>query len=111
MANLAPDEITAAWSQTETMVEAKKELLARIGEAFIQLQELVAHKALLESEISDCKEKIGVINDSLAPAVHRIVGGQGNGNGTYTLDFDTREVMEDDGQVPDKRNGKSGSHD
>jgi hypothetical protein len=93
------------WKEAEALKAGEQEMLAKIGAAYLELEELTTRQQLLQKQIQDTKNALGVTQVSLKVAINALVKESGIENGDVTLDFQNRRIVPSNGQVSNSVNG------
>lgn len=94
------------FAEASALHAARKDLLAKVGEAYLHLGEIEASRRQVESQISEYRFKISAVEGALAAANEEIIKDRGLPDGRYEIDYDNQRVVSKDGQVPDSGNSQ-----
>jgi hypothetical protein len=100
-------DIKDLWKEARGLREARKDILADIGQAFLQLELLNAQGRQQRSIVESCQAKLAIIESSLKLTVEGIVGSSEVTDGDWTLDFEHEQVVPKNGTIPNICNNQS----
>ena len=97
--------MTNPWDEATTLRDGEKEVLARIGAAYLELSEITSRQQALQGDIEVNKTVLRSLRDQLNGTLSKIIKESGLEDGDYSIDYQNRKVVPKNGQVSPSLNG------
>lgn len=95
------------WNQLEGMQAAKQQLLAQLGELYMELEKLETQSNGVKNSINGLRSQYGMLSTTFDSMKNALIQNLGITDGVYDIDFANRRVVPH-GQVSNLGNGKPG---
>ncbi len=93
------------WNQLEGMQAAKQQLLAQLGELYMELEALEKQSAGIKHSINSIRSQYSMLSTTYDSLKSSLVQSLGIKDGVYEIDFANRRVVPHE-QVPDIGNSQ-----
>lgn len=93
------------WKQLESMQAAEQQLLAQVGNLYIELEEIEKHREQLRKTIEGMRSQLSILSQTSGSLKNSLISSLGLEDGDYTIDFANRKIVPN-GQAPDSGNGQ-----
>jgi hypothetical protein len=93
-------DIKELWKEAKGLQAARMDLLAQIGQAYMEIERIESEGRGQRSIVETCKAKLSIIESSLKLTVEGIVGANGVEDGEWSLDFEHEQVVPKNGTIP-----------
>jgi len=89
------------WKEAQALKEGEREFLAKIGSAYLELEELNKRSEQLRRTIEESKAALGLAQESMKAVLTKIVDESGvkGKDGDYVIDFQSQRVVPKNGQI------------
>lgn len=87
------------WHQGKAFSAGEQKLLADIGSAYLEIEQIDRRKVDLLATIDSSKELLGKIRNALGQVSSELIKDAEVGEGNYTIDFDEQRIVPNNGQT------------
>jgi hypothetical protein len=93
------------WDRANHIKGAEQDLLASLGAAYIELEQVTLRQQELQNQIANGKLTLDKMRTGLQTIVSEIVQSEGIPDGDFTIDFDEQRIVRKNGQIPNRVDG------